>query len=403
MAHSQTDTIFKKDGDLIFCTITYVNNNNIFYNTKRSEGNYISHDDVKYYSKNGKRAIRSLSEVKRNSLKIKDSLNIKDSAIIFLISPANFNQSTFKIKMNRRDIYELKGGEIIKCVFFNEGELKIMSTETKDGEQVSYQIINLDLEFPKTHYIFCSSAPGETKLIDEQIGEDLISNKPLTIIEEDLLNPIIRSALFSTPKTGTGFLLTETGLVVTNYHVIEKAKKIELSGINGSFDKSYTAKVVVEDKKNDLAILQIENKDAKYDPTPYSIRSKNAETGEDIFVLGYPMIRSMGEEIKLTTGVISAKTGYKGDVTTYQVSAPVQGGNSGGPLFDKQGNVVGIINAKILGAEGVTYAIKTTYLNSLIDLLPNKPVLNEFSKLDKLTLEEQVKLISRFVYIIKIN
>jgi hypothetical protein len=60
------------------------------------------------------------------------------------------------------------------------------------------------------------------------------------------------------------------------------------------------------------------------------VRSKSAHKGEGIFVLGYPMISLMGEEVKLTTVVVSSKTGYQVDITSYQVSAPVQGGNSGG-------------------------------------------------------------------------
>lgn len=66
----------------------------------------------------------------------------------------------------------------------------------------------------------------------------------------------------------------------------------------------------------------------------------------------------MGDEIKLTTGVISSKTGFQGDVSLYQISAPIQPGNSGGPLFDNKGNLIGIVNAKHKGAENVGYAIK---------------------------------------------
>ena len=85
----------------------------------------------------------------------------------------------------------------------------------------------------------------------------------------------------------------------------------------------------------------------------------------------------MGDEIKLTTGIISSKTGFQGDVSLYQISAPIQPGNSGGPLFDYQGNLVGIVNAKHKGAENVGYAIKTSYLKNLIEssittsILPN--------------------------------
>jgi len=404
LLQGQTDSIFKKDGKIIVCSITYVNENNIFYDAKKAYIEYIAVSQVKFYSQNGNRINPTLPKIKENDLKLKDSLIVpKDSSIVYVISPNSITRNKFKIKMNRRGIIDLKGEEAVKCVLYNEGELKIMSTETNSGEQVSYHIINLDIEFSKTYYVVCSPNVGETKLVDEEIGQDLMLYTHMKVFREDLLDPIIKSPFFSSPKSGTGFLLSEAGLVVTNYHVIDKANKIELTGINGHFGTSYTAKVVVEDKKNDLAILQLEGKDIKFEPIPYIIKSKGAETGEGIYVLGYPMINSMGEEVKLTTGVISAKTGYKGDVTTYQISAPVQGGNSGGPLFDKQGNLIGIINAKIQGAEGVTYAIKTSYLSSIIDLLPKYPILNVTNKVEGLSLEEQVKQISKFVYIIKVS
>jgi S1-C subfamily serine protease len=192
-------------------------------------------------------------------------------------------------------------------------------------------------------------------------------------------------------------------LVVTNHHVIENGDKITIKGVNGDCTTSYSATVIVDDVNNDISILQIENKTIKFEPISYTVRSKSADKGEGIFVLGYPMISLLGEEVKLTTGVVSSKTGYQGDITSYQVSAPVQGGNSGGPMFDKQGNLTGIINAKIMEAEGVTYAIKTNYLTTLLDLLDTTPILNEESTLKGLTIQEQVKKLSNFVYIIEVN
>lgn len=177
--------------------------------------------------------------------------------------------------------------------------------------------------------------------------------------------------------TGTGFAL-KNGYVVTNYHVIENAKSINIQGVNGDFAQQYDATIVATDKYNDLALLQITDNSFKgFGTIPYSVKTTVSEVGEDIFVLGYPLTSTMGDEIKLTTGIISSKTGFQGDVSLYQISAPIQPGNSGGPLFDYQGNLVGIVNAKHKGAENVGYAIKTSYLKNLIEssittsILPN--------------------------------
>jgi S1-C subfamily serine protease len=184
----------------------------------------------------------------------------------------------------------------------------------------------------------------------------------------------------SQKSSGTGFAISSNGYIVTNYHVIEDANSIEIKGVNGDFSQKFSAKVVVSDEKNDLAIIKINDPNfTSLGSVPYSFRQGIVDVGENVFVLGYPLTSSMGEEIKLTNGIISSKTGYKGDISSYQISAPVQPGNSGGPLFDKNGNLLGIVSAKHTLAENAGYAIKVSYLKSVIELLPqtiNQPKIN---------------------------
>ena len=208
----------------------------------------------------------------------------------------------------------------------------------------------------------------------------------------------------SQKSSGTGFAISSNGYIVTNYHVIENAKSIEVKGINGNFTRKLSAKIVVSDEKNDLAIIKIDDsRFTSLGTIPYIFRNGIADVGESIFVLGYPLTTTMGEEVKLTNGIISSRTGFKGDISLYQISAPVQPGNSGGPLFDKNGNLLGVINAKHSYAENAGYAIKVSYLISLMDLLPvtiNQPPINS---LNGKSLTEQVKVASNFTYLIIIN
>jgi len=153
-----------------------------------------------------------------------------------------------------------------------------------------------------------------------------------------------------------------------------------------------------------LAIIKID--DASFTSLgtiPYTIPSKSCDVGCSCFCLGYPLRATMGDEVKLTNGIISSKSGFQGDITTYQITAPVQPGNSGGPLFDDKGNLIGIINAKHLGAENVSYAIKTSYLLNLIEIMPTPPKLPTVSQLTNKSLAEQVKLIKNYTYIIETN
>lgn len=203
--------------------------------------------------------------------------------------------------------------------------------------------------------------------------------------------------------SGTGFALAN-GFIVTNNHVINGAKTITIKGINGNFQKAYTASVVTVDKNNDLAIIQINDPAFKgISKIPYNISSKTSEVGSSVFVLGYPLRNSMGDEIKLTNGIISSKSGYQGDITCYQISAPLQPGNSGGPLFDSKGNLIGVVNAKLTIAENASYAIKTSYLLSLIESLSSVPKLQNVNILANKPLTEQVKTVKNFIYIIDVK
>lgn len=200
--------------------------------------------------------------------------------------------------------------------------------------------------------------------------------------------------------SGTGFALSNN-FIATNYHVVENAKSISVKGINGEFIVSYNAEVVATDKFNDLALIRInDSRFNGFGDIPYSVKTNIAEVGEDIFVLGYPMTATMGDEIKLTTGVISAKTGYQGDVSLYQISAPIQPGNSGGPLFDNNANIIGVVNAKHQGAENVGYAIKASYLRNLIESYTSQSLLPADNVISTLPLTGKVQQAKNFVFMI---
>ena len=203
----------------------------------------------------------------------------------------------------------------------------------------------------------------------------------------------------STDWSGSGFAIGSK-YVVTNYHVVENAKSINIQGIQGSFSTLYNATITAIDKSNDLAILKIDDPSFNgFGAIPYGIKTTVSDVGEDVFVLGYPLTSTMGDEIKLTTGVVSSRTGYQGDVSLYQISAPVQPGNSGGPLFDDNGNVIGIISAKHTGAESVGYAIKASYLNNILESIDDVQIPKN-NTVSSLQLSEKVKRIKNYVFLI---
>tara|TARA_B110000008_G_scaffold222993_1_gene223628 strand:- start:454 stop:2307 length:1854 start_codon:yes stop_codon:yes gene_type:complete len=206
---------------------------------------------------------------------------------------------------------------------------------------------------------------------------------------------------------GSGIILTADGYIATNYHVIEDASDIEVEFLYKNEIKSFRAKVIQTDTTNDLAIIKIEDSNYRnLSSIPYNFKTRNADVGEEVFALGYPMALSiMGKEIKFTDGRISSKSGFQGDITTYQSTTPIQGGNSGGPLFDYKGNLIAINSAKLKSefADNVSYSIKSSYLLSLIDALPQTIKIPNSTILYNQSLPQKIKTLSKYVVLIKVR
>lgn len=205
--------------------------------------------------------------------------------------------------------------------------------------------------------------------------------------------------------SGTGFALNQ-GYVVTNYHVTDGANSILVKGVSGDFSLGLRAKVITADKTNDISIIKIDDERFKgFGSIPYKIKRATSDVGESVWALGYPMIGMMGEEIKFTDGKISARTGVHGDVSMYQISVPIQPGNSGGPLFDNNGNIIGItsysLNRDSYKSENVNYAIKTSYLYNLVESSLSASIMPQGNALQGQTLTEKIKLAKKYVFIIE--
>jgi S1-C subfamily serine protease len=174
---------------------------------------------------------------------------------------------------------------------------------------------------------------------------------------------------------GSGVALTEDGYVVTNHHVIEDASDVEIGLVENNKIRYYSGEIISKDINNDLALVRISDNSFKgFDRIPYNVELDQASVGKEVFALGYPLKALLGDELKFTNGRISARSGAKGDISKYQMTVPLQPGNSGGPVFDFDGNLIGIAQGGIKYdvAENVAYCVKTTYVQSLVESLPEK-------------------------------
>jgi S1-C subfamily serine protease len=189
--------------------------------------------------------------------------------------------------------------------------------------------------------------------------------------------------------TGTGFLISKNPLVVTNHHVILGAKKISL--FKAGEGTGIPAKVLAIDEVNDLAILTtVQNSGGFTDIEPLQLGSAvGVRIGDEVTTYGYPLTGILGEGVKFSNGVINALSGPANNTALFQISVPIQPGNSGGPLLDAAGKVRGVVVSQLnarwalsqTGAlpQNVNFAIKIDYVrvlltaNQLDNLLANVP------------------------------
>jgi S1-C subfamily serine protease len=169
---------------------------------------------------------------------------------------------------------------------------------------------------------------------------------------------------------GSGFFVTKDGYLLTNHHVVDGAQKIEVHYQGQVFQ----AKVAAEDQTNDLALLKVEG--GNFESLSIS-RRETADLGQEVFTIGFPNIQMQGIEPKYTDGKISSLAGMQDDPSEYQISVPVQPGNSGGPLCDSHGEVVGIVVARLndmamfetsgMVPQNVNYAVKSRLAARLLE------------------------------------
>ena len=173
-------------------------------------------------------------------------------------------------------------------------------------------------------------------------------------------------------SSGSGFFVSRVGHVISNNHVIEGCQTVNVI----YHGKEFKANIVAVDKINDLAILKTDIRPEKV----YSISKEDPQLLEQVIVAGYPLGKKVSESIKASTGTVTALAGSGDNYSEFQTDAALNSGNSGGPIIDNFGNVVGVAVSKIQseGVEGFNFGVKSSILkifansNGLKFLPPNR-------------------------------
>lgn len=196
---------------------------------------------------------------------------------------------------------------------------------------------------------------------------------------------------------GTGTAISSDGYIVTNFHVVQKADSVFVQDADGN---AYHAKVISTYPEADLAVLKITDATFKSLGTvPFGFKRGKSGLGEDVFTLGYPK-----DDQVLSKGYLSSENGDKGDTIKYQLAMDVNFGNSGGPVVDSHGNIIGIVSSRQDRVDGAAYAIKTKYLVKAIqtDSLLTNLSLSSKSKMANLSSQQQIDKAQSFVFMVKV-
>jgi hypothetical protein len=270
----------------------------------------------------------------------------------------NYNSEFFKItidtKLKKLNYYSKVDGKIyndyMRVISMDDQFIIYENPEHKYKGRLDYiNFIEKDLNLKKygAWDMRCAHLP------DSEIAEKPKKQKPKKKTPSPDDNKIVAAS------SGTGFYVSNTGHIISNHHVVEGCNTVKLT-FKG---KEVSADVLAVDKMNDLAIL-------KADLTPskvYSVATEDASLLEDIIIAGYPLGKKVSAAIKTSKGSITALAGYGDNYSEFQTDAALNQGNSGGPIMDQKGNVVGVAVAnygKQSGVESFNFGIKSSTLKT---------------------------------------
>jgi S1-C subfamily serine protease len=198
---------------------------------------------------------------------------------------------------------------------------------------------------------------------------------------------------------GTAFLISANGYLATSYHLVKEADSVYIE--NEKYG-SLKAVVVYSNPLNDVSILRVRQDTVPFKSLPFVLTKSEANLAEEVYTLGFPR-----EDVVFGEGSVSALSGYKQNPNAYQISVPVNPGNSGGPLLNNQGDLIGMISGFQTETSGAAFAIKSTVLldvvkESSLDTVSFPLILSRQNTLKNNSRIQQVKRWKDFVFMVRV-
>ena len=296
----------------------------------------------------------------------------------------------------------------------NEVHNQLLETGEIKNEIPKVKVVSLWKKYKRVMAVAASIAGVTTLLIAAALNSRKASTADLEQLRREFKREVaqktnevrkeVNAKISKAPETpiisgGTGFLIDGKGYLVTNAHVVKGSKTVLVQNNKG---QEFRAQIIHTNAANDIAILKINDTDFKpLNLLPYGIRKTGADLGETLFTLGFPR-----DEIVYNEGYMSAKTGFNGDTMTCQIGVSANPGNSGGPVFNKNGEVIGIINTRQTQSQGVVFAITAKNIFLSIEEMKKDTALRNLklsstSNVKGLDRVQQIKKIEDCVFMVK--
>jgi S1-C subfamily serine protease len=331
-----------------------------------------------------------------------DQLVVEHSA--FLNKLTQFGE-TRELKSQLSDVYQQLS---------REGVIEHPGTTAK--------VITLWKKYKRTVFVAASIAgitalfiSGLISLVSPKVSQAKLDNLSRIISDQqNKLNSLAIKVNSTQPaptttftRGGTGFLVDGRGYLLTNAHVVKNATVVEVQNPLGE----YQARIVQLDRQSDLALLKIEDTTYHaFNGLPYGISRSGADLGEELFTLGYPR-----PTIVYGKGYLSAETGFQGDTTAFQLTIAANPGNSGTPVLNNDGEVIGIVTSSQANAEGMVFAVRSKNIYNALDSMRSDSTLQKTdSTLSSLRIpansvlrgmdrKTQIRHLRDYIFIVKSN
>lgn len=317
----------------------------------------------------------SLSFVKSEKVTITPGMDLNTAA--FDVSEQMFTKTTtldfdkkanFIIKLNGKSDLSYDGPALVKGVL--TAELMDMDGVTLYSAEVTREQKTASVSENAYYDLYSSALKSFYAAMMKDNKRELIKHLRTHQASSPNLSALVKNETLDLSSTGTGFFVNKSGNVVTNDHVVSQCVAITVL-VEGS---SYLSRLVKTDRDRDIAILSTGHKTQNF--ALFNANTKGERLGENVLALGYPLHGVLSSSINLTTGNISSMLGVKDDENVYQITAPIQAGNSGGPVINQRGLVAGVVQSKLNAlelsrftgdlAQNVNFAIKSAKIKTFL-------------------------------------